>query len=246
MKLTVLGMYGGYPYDDVGTSAYLLQTADYNLLLDCGSGALLSLQHHLDPLQLDAVLLSHYHHDHIADVGVLQYYWQLHQGQKKEPQLPIYGHTADPLHFAALTMQGITQGVAYQAQHKSTIGPFDITFLLTVHPVPAYAMRIVERDSGKTLVYTADTAYFDALPQFARRADLLITDTNFLKRKTGTIMHMTTTQSGLLAKDAGVKNLLISHLPQAVDFNQLKKETETAAGPDIPVTVAQKDLELTL
>ncbi|MFD0897549.1 MBL fold metallo-hydrolase [Loigolactobacillus binensis] len=246
MKLTVLGIYGGYPYQNVGTSAYLVQTATFNLLLDCGSGALLSLQQHLDPLQLDAVLLSHYHYDHIADVGVLQYYWQLHQGAKKESQLPIYGHTADPLHFAALTMQGITTGIAYQPQRKTTLGPFDITFLPTVHPVPAYAVRIVERATGKVLVYTADTAYFDQLPQFARHADLLLTDTNFLKSKTGTIMHMTSTQSGLLAKDAGVKKLLISHLPQDTDLEQLRQETATAAGPTIPVVLAQKDLQLTI
>ncbi|MFD1316987.1 MBL fold metallo-hydrolase [Loigolactobacillus zhaoyuanensis] len=244
MKLTVLGMYGGYPYKNVGTSAYLVQTESFNLLLDCGSGALLSLQQQLDPLQLDAVLLSHYHYDHMADIGVLQYYWQLHQGVKKEPRLPIYGHTADPLHFAALTMQGVTDGIAYQPQRKTTLGPFEITFLPTVHPVPAYAVRIVERATGKVLVYTADTAYFDQLPQFAQHADLLITDTNFLKSKTGTIAHMTSTQSGLLAKDAAIKQLLISHLPQDTDLQQLQQETMTAAGPTIPVLLAQKDLQI--
>lgn len=38
MKLTVLGYYGGYPYDGVGTSSYLITAGDYHLLLDCGSG----------------------------------------------------------------------------------------------------------------------------------------------------------------------------------------------------------------
>ncbi|MBA1394328.1 MBL fold metallo-hydrolase, partial [Lactobacillus sp. XV13L] len=91
MKLTVLGYYGGYSYRGQGTSGYLLQDQGFNLLLDCGSGVLNSLESVLDPLQLDAVLLTHYHHDHTADLGVLQYYWQLKSGSKKHLELPIYG-----------------------------------------------------------------------------------------------------------------------------------------------------------
>lgn len=83
MKITVLGYYGGYPFNGDGTSSYLVQSDDFNLLLDCGSGALIELEKHLDPLQLDAVVLTHYHADHIADVGVLQHYWQLAPGIKK-------------------------------------------------------------------------------------------------------------------------------------------------------------------
>ncbi|WP_125981013.1 MBL fold metallo-hydrolase [Loigolactobacillus iwatensis] len=246
MKLTVLGFYGGYPYKGVGTSAYLLQTTDYNLLLDCGSGALLSLQKHLDPLQLNAVVLSHYHHDHIADVGVLQYYWQLHQGKKREAELPIYGHTADPLHFAALTLPGVTQGEGYTAGQATKLGPFSLTFLPTVHPVPAYAIRIVEVKTGATLVYTADTAYFPELVEFAKGADWLITDTNFLQAKTGKIAHMTSAQSGLVAKTAGVEHLLISHLPQDTDLQQLLTETQAAAGNDCQVVRAEQGLQIKL
>ena len=78
MKLTVLGCLGAYPYKNQGTTGYLLQSDGFNLLIDAGSATLIKLQEHLDPLDLDAVILSHYHHDHIADLGVLQYYWQLH------------------------------------------------------------------------------------------------------------------------------------------------------------------------
>lgn len=82
MKLTILGYFGGYPDHGIGTSAYLVQSGNFNLLMDAGSGALLALQEVLDPNLLDAVLLTHYHHDHVADFGVLQYYYQLHSGQK--------------------------------------------------------------------------------------------------------------------------------------------------------------------
>ena len=55
MELTILGCMGGYPTKDVGTTAYLLTSDDFRLLIDVGSNALLSLEHHLDPLDLDAL-----------------------------------------------------------------------------------------------------------------------------------------------------------------------------------------------
>ncbi|KRN28436.1 metal-dependent hydrolase [Lactobacillus selangorensis] len=237
MKVTVLGYLGGYPADNIGTSAYLLESGSYHLLLDCGSGALLNLQHVLDPLQLDAVILSHYHHDHTADVGVLQYYWQLRQGDKKEPVLPIYGSSQDPLNFASLTMQGITQGKAYDPDATLQLGPFKINFLRTVHPVPAYAMRIEEQETGKTLVFTADTAFFDGLVPFSKYADLLMADTNFLADKPGKIWHMTSAQSGELARRAQVGKLLLTHLPQQLDLQVLLDQARTAAG-NVPTKLA--------
>lgn len=183
MELTVLGFYGGYPYNNIGTSGYLLKTKDFNLLIDCGSGVLMSLENVLDPLKLNAVILSHYHADHIADVGVLQYYWQLHEKRYQTDILPIYGHTLDKVQFDALTWPNATQKVAFDPNKVNNIGPFDISFLKTVHPVPAFAIRIKNRDNGKVLVYTADSRYFEELIDFSQNADLMIADTNFLLTK---------------------------------------------------------------
>lgn len=144
MKLTVLGYYGGYPTPLAGTTGFLLTAGDYHLLLDCGSGVLKVLEQYLDPLRLDAAILTHYHHDHIADVGVLQYYWQLRQGERQEPVLPIYGHTEDPLNFASLTWANATEGRSYDPEATLNLGPLTITFQRTIHPVPTFAMRIVD------------------------------------------------------------------------------------------------------
>lgn len=224
MKVTVLGIYGGYPYAGVPSSSYLIQEGDFNLLLDAGSGSLLALEKILDPLQLDGVLLSHYHHDHAADVGVLQYYWQLHQGQKKHEFLNIYGHTQDPSAYASLSLDGVAKGHSYNDFSTLDLGPFKIDFLRTVHPVPAYAMRI-ENEKGELLVYTADTAYFDGLVDFSKNADLIIADTNFDSKKTGRIWHMTSIQSAELAKKSNAKSLLLSHLPQQINHSHLLNET---------------------
>ncbi|WP_137597109.1 MBL fold metallo-hydrolase [Paucilactobacillus kaifaensis] len=221
MKITILGFYGGYPYDNQATSGYLIQTENYNLLLDCGSGVLLKLEQVLDPLQLNAVILSHYHADHIADVGVLQHYWQLNNGIKQQPILPIYGHKEDQANFSKLNWTNATVAKAYDPDLTLKLGPFDVNFLATKHPVTAYAMRFTERKTNHSFVFTADTAYMDALVAFASHADLLITDTNFLAEPTGAKWHLTAEESGRIASEAEVKQLLLSHLPQNIDPKKL-------------------------
>ncbi|MCH5463154.1 MBL fold metallo-hydrolase [Lactobacillus sp. LC28-10] len=238
MKITVLGYYGGYPANGVGTSSYLIESNGYHLLMDCGSGALLSLEKVLDPLQLDAVILSHYHHDHVADVGVLQYYWQLHEERPNRRILPIYGATADPLMFGSLTWDHASQGMGYAPTDTLHLGPLTISFLPMKHPVPAFGMRIVENDNGETLVFTADTAYIPELVPFASSADLLMTDTNFFNDKVGTKWHMTAGESGQLAADAKVGQLLLTHLPQVGDLTALKQQAQDAAGR-IPVKLPE-------
>src|SRR5699024_12160971 len=69
MKVTVIGCWGGYPAPDGATSAYLLEKDGFRLMVDMGSGALAKIQTYVHVMDIDAVILSHYHHDHIADIG---------------------------------------------------------------------------------------------------------------------------------------------------------------------------------
>ncbi|WP_268913740.1 MBL fold metallo-hydrolase [Lentilactobacillus sp. SPB1-3] len=238
MKLTVLGYLGGYPSHGDGTSAYLLESNDYKLLIDFGSGALLSLEKVADPLTIDAMILTHYHNDHIADVGVMQYYWQLHNDRPNAKVLPIYGHTADKQHFESLDWPGSTEKRAYDPEKELNIGPYKITFMKTHHPVVAYALRIEESQTGKVLVFTADSAYFGGLISFCQDADLLLTDTNFYADKQGKKWHMTTEETGRLASQANVKRLLLSHLPESDDVERLVTETTDALSDSIQVETA--------
>ncbi|MHC9536515.1 MBL fold metallo-hydrolase [Dellaglioa sp. BT-FLS60] len=245
MELTILGFYGGYPAHAVGTSSYLIQSDGFQLLLDCGSGAMLSLEQKLDPLKLDAVVLSHYHQDHIADIGVLQYNWQINRDQVTQP-LPIYGPAIDQEAFQKLTWTDATIGIGYKNKDVVAIGPFDFEFLETIHPVPAYAMRITEQSTGKVLVFTADTAYDEKLNEMSQNADLLMTDTNFFDDKLGEKWHMTAAESGKFARLNHAKKLLLTHLPANGSHELLKEQAKVTAGNDITVLLAKKYLRLTV
>lgn len=245
MELTILGYYGGYPDHGVGTSGYLLSSGDTNLVMELGSGTLLELEKRINPLQLDGVLLTHYHHDHTADFGPLQYLLQLMPGEKKHATLPVFGHTKDPLNFAALNFGTFTRGVGYMAGDTLEIGPFKMTFMETEHPVPAFAVRIEDQTDGHVLVNTSDTRYFPELAEFARGADVLLADTNFLADKPAPRWHLTAPEAGQIARDAQVKQLVLTHLPQTVDLEVLRAQAAAVAG-DIPVRLASDTSEITV
>ena len=248
MKLTALGVWGGYPTRDAGTTSYLLQSEEgFNLLLDAGSRAVTELEHELSPNDLDAIILSHYHEDHIADLGALRQYRQL---QTVKPEmLPIYGHQENEYEFSKLSLENVSEGIAYDVENGTSVGPFDIQFLKTVHPVICYAMRIVERATGQVLVYTGDTGYFAELVDFSKDADILLADVYFFKEHYTKYSHMpnhlSSVEAGEIAAQANVKKLILTHLPQVGDLQVLREEAQEAAG-NIPVDLAQPHMKWTV
>ncbi|MCP8615526.1 MBL fold metallo-hydrolase [Salirhabdus salicampi] len=223
MKVTVIGYWGAYPQVERATSSYLLECDGFTCLLDCGSGVLSRLQKYKSISDLDAIVLSHYHHDHIADVGSLQYAFLidnlLHQRNRT---WPIYGHHENEERFQSL-FHTATEGKAYKAGDVMTIGPFQFQFLKTVHPVPCYAMKIT--DGKSTIVYTADTSFFEDLIPFCQNADLLIAESSFYKGMDSTSAgHMTSDECGKIANRASVRELWLTHLPHFGNVSELKRE----------------------
>lgn len=232
MKLTILGPWGAYPAADSASASYLLQTDTVNVLLDCGSGALARLQRHLPLEQLDAVVLSHYHTDHIADVYCLQHAVMiLMQLGKRTKPLDIYAHDADPEAFGTLVYGEYTHARAIAAGEKLTLGDLTWTFGETTHPVHCLSMRIEQGE--RTIAYTADSAWNESLVRIGREADLMLCECSLYNEYYGKIGgHLTAGEAGTLAALCGAKRLVLTHLPQYGDLAQLVREArETYEGP---------------
>jgi ribonuclease BN (tRNA processing enzyme) len=244
VKLTIIGHWGGYPKANEASSGYLLEHDGYRLLIDCGSGVLSKLQPILAPDQLDGLIISHYHPDHIADIGVLQHA-RLIGGLlgKKMECLPIYSHAYNEYEFSKLTYKNITKGIAYQPDEVLRVGPFTVTLLKTNHPVDCFAMRF-ECD-GRSVTYTADTAFKEELITFSKNADLLLCECNFYGDGDGSKAgHMTSIDAGRLAHRANVKTLILTHLPHYGRLQKLQEEAATQYHGF--VTLAQYGLSLTI
>ena len=213
MKLIPIGIWGGYPKANEATSSFLIEHDGFHCLIDCGSGVLSSLQNYLPLEKIDAVILSHYHADHIADIGSLQYSRLIQfYLNNPSPVLPIYGHTEDQDNFAKLSYKEQTVGVEISEEEVVQIGPFTVSFCRTDHPVYCLAMKFTVGE--KSIVLTADTGWRDELADFARGANLLISEANLYEEHIGVAPgHMGGSEAGKLAKLAKTNQLLLTHLP---------------------------------
>lgn len=227
MRLTVLGCQSPYPGPGGATPGYLLQTESLHLLLDCGSGVISQLGKYLPVYQLDAMLLSHYHHDHMADVGVLQYGLMVHQlsGEREELQtLPIYAPSESGEWAARMSYRQATRHVPIDEHSTLRIGELQVSFLRTDHAIPCYAMKI--EALGKTLVYGADTGpNVDWLP-FAKDADLFICEGTFLRRNQPAQAsgHLSVEQAAQLAEAINCRALLLTHLFPEYQAEEVRAE----------------------
>ena len=68
MRVTVLGSCASYPGAGQACAGHLVEGGGARVLLDCGHGVVANLGRALDPTTLDAVIISHAHVDHFADV----------------------------------------------------------------------------------------------------------------------------------------------------------------------------------
>lgn len=224
LKLTVIGCWGGYPKVNQASTGYLLEHDGFKLLIDCGSAVLSKLQNYIQPQDIDACIITHYHADHIADIGVLQHALLIQKYLSNfSNTLPIYGHNLDKESFTTLTYKDITKGESYNPSERLELGPFSISFIQTKHPVPCFALRI--EAGGKTLVFTADSAYKPEFVNFANKSDLLLCECNFYADMSGeNAGHMNSRDAGNLAAQAEVKQLILTHLPHYGELNKLVEE----------------------
>lgn len=213
MKLTVLGCYGPYPAAGGACSGYLLEEGGCRILIDCGSGVLSRLQRHLKPWELKAVVLSHLHFDHTADLMVMRY--ALDYARMKglfHGALPLYSPPEPAAEVQRLLYKELFEAAAIGAGEPLQIGPFHFTFMEGVHALPCLTMR-VETEKG-VLVYSGDTEYFDGLVELAAGADLFLCEANFQEEDMvhSPANHLSAAQAAHMAARAGVKKLLLTHL----------------------------------
>ena len=216
MRLHVLGCHGPYPPAGGATSGYLLEGKHTRVLMDCGSGVLGKLMSRCDPASLDAVLLSHLHFDHAADLLVLRYYLEL-----AGKTLPLYLPGEDQSALGGILRESAYRVIPYP--EKLTVGEFTVETMPVRHPVPCRALRIT--DGERMLVFTGDTNDCPGLAAFARGCDALLADAAFLDSEwTEKKPHMSARGAAMLAKEAGAGKLYLTHLSVGHDPQTAEEE----------------------
>ncbi|HEU5035604.1 MAG TPA: MBL fold metallo-hydrolase [Nocardioides sp.] len=239
MRLTVVGCSGSYPGPHSPASCYLLEAdADgrtWRLLLDLGSGALGALHRYADPLSIDAVLLSHLHADHCLDLSGY-YVLRKYHPTGPQPRIPVWGPVGTADRMARAYDLAVDPGMHHEFDFREwdgpvEIGPFAITPMAVCHPVAAFGLRVSA--DGASLAYTGDTGPTPALDDLARDVDLLLAEASFRSGdQNPPDLHLTGTDCGLVAARAGVRRLVLTHVPPWFDpEDALAEATAVYAGP---------------
>lgn len=223
LKLKVVGYWGAYPEPDSATSCYVVSDNNSKIVIDMGSGSLSKLMKYEDINKINDVIISHFHYDHFVDVYPLQFNSMIQQNLKNRKD-PVNIYTPyDPLYSDAMDYQTFTKNIMFNQGSIFDINGFITTFLKTNHVIDSYAVKLEK--SGKTLVYTSDTAWSDELVEFSKNADLLISEASLFDEMKGKVEgHLTAGEAGKLACLSNVKKLLLTHFPHFGVIELLKKQ----------------------
>ena len=246
MRLTIVGSSGSYGGPGTPCSCYLVEHDGFRLVLDFGNGALGEMQRYGSIYDIGAVVLSHLHADHCVDMcGYYVARKYRPGGHEPLPRLPVWGPSGTRERIAdaydmdcdecesVFTFHNVLEGAPASVQENTfELGPFTVKVARVDHPIEAYAVRL--EAGGAALVYSGDTGPCEALDRIAAGADLLLAEASFQEPRDNGIphLHLNGREAGECAERAGVRRLLLTHIPPWTDAElNLEAAKKAFGGP---------------
>jgi ribonuclease BN (tRNA processing enzyme) len=239
LTLVPLGVGAAYGRPDEAQSAYLVRAGDRAVCLDLGAGTFNRLCGVMRPQDLDAVVITHLHPDHIADLLALRVY--MAWGPGAGPPLRVIGPPGLRDRLVAFTdASGWDEGLAFEEVNPpggevDLGGDLVLRFAEVPHLKPTFAVRVDH--GGKSFCFGADCAPNDVLPEFASQSDLLLLECSF---GAGTVPdgvpHLCAADAAHLARRADARRLLLTHCYP--EFDRDEALAAARAMVDVPVSFA--------
>jgi phosphoribosyl 1,2-cyclic phosphodiesterase len=186
-----------------------LNLSGTEILIDPGPGSIVqSTKRKLNAEKLSAIILSHRHLDHSADVNVMVEA-MTNGGFNRHGWLfaPSDALETEPVIFSYL--RKYIEGVVVLEEGKSyTIGNISFTTPVRhVHPVETYGM--VFKSKGHTFSYIVDTRYFEGLSQNYNTEMIIIN--MVLTEPRPPIDHLSIPDVARIIKEIKPKTAILSH-----------------------------------
>lgn len=220
MQFTVIGSGDAFGSGGRLQTCFMIEAVNRNLLLDCGATSQIGMNKlAIDANRLDTIVISHLHGDHFA--GLV---WVVLAAQyllKRTTPLKVIGPPGIAARYEAaaeIFFPGMTQvkrafeltfveiGVDRPyADEDLAIRAFEVS-----HPsgAPSHALRL--NLGGKTVGFSGDTEWVEALVEVAAGADLFITECCALDRPVRFHLNWRTIEQNLPRLTA--KRLMLSHM----------------------------------
>ncbi len=185
MVVTVLGCQGAYPGPGQPCSGYLVDVDGYRLVVDLGYGTVQPLLERVAATDVDAVLVTHGHPDHCADLSPLIRARRM--ADDPPAPLPVYAPAGAldrvlALDDAARTAAAVDVVTVVDGDELQ-LGPITVVAAELPHHVPNLGYRVT--GGGATLAYTGDCGPDPAVVELARDSDLFLVEATHLEPITG-------------------------------------------------------------
>ena len=235
MRLTFLGTGSAVPSPTRVQTSLLVECGDHTLLVDCGSGACHRLaQADTSYNEVDALVLTHTHLDHVADLPTLVKARWL----DGVPELDVYGPpgTTDVVE-TLLDVDDLSERTEVAVTELDPdagaveIGPHRIAYTETTHSARCLAYRFDDR-----LTISGDTAPDESVFELADGSDVVVHECSF-PDGVDSAGHTTPTELGEGLGEISVGAVYLTHLFPETEPHSAALEATVAAGVDGQVAV---------
>ena len=237
MEIFFLGTGTAVPVRQHAPAGLLVVAAGLPLLLDIGPGTISRLESAgFSCAQLHYLLLTHFHPDHTLDLATLLQVFNFAPGaERMDPFTIIACPGIQDFYRRLLELYPDLSPLSYELELKQVFqDAFSIDGLMlrcapTGHTPESIAFRL---DDGRhSLVYSGDASPRGELVQLADGADLLVCECSF-PAGWETEDHLNADSAGLIAQQAGVKSLVLTHTyPPALAVDLVAQVRSHYTGP---------------
>ena len=256
LRITFLGTSTALPDEGSDTASYAIGG---RVLVDTGWFAIDNLRRaNIDPLSIDLLLFTHFHHDHYLSLPSVLFYRLMKRRALDE--LTIAGPAEDIERVVALALDFLQVDRFFPHAGKPTLMPlrpgdaFEAHGLRirthgTVHPVAGVSYRFEEPETGAALVLTGDTAFHPPLADFAKGCHMLVHEASLgpieADPANNPALHSGAIDAAKLAKLAGADKLILVHGPIA-KAEACVQAAQEVFGPDVAWPKDGETIALTL
>jgi ribonuclease BN (tRNA processing enzyme) len=244
MRITVLGKSPAWQDADGACSGYLVQGGGQTVLLDCGPGVFAKLRRHVDYVDVDAIVITHLHADHVLDL--VPYASGLRYGTAGAARPRLIAPPGALEAFAgmcaatAMTAEHIELAfdvTIYDPADTVALGGLGVRFQPVPHFIPANAVEIA--DGGARFTFSADCGPNDELCAFASGTDLLLIEATLPRPDgDGTRGHLTPEEAGEHGARAAAKRVVLTHFSDELGADWAREEGTRGFGA--PVETARE------
>jgi ribonuclease BN (tRNA processing enzyme) len=254
MRLTILGRSPASPNPGEACAGYLVEGGGARLLVDIGPGVVAQLVRRHHPDELDAVVISHMHADHMLDLVTLRYVYpwrDLPADQRLRVFLPpgsadqmldLARGVGNAKHFEACFRLAEHDGSSTLAFDGMTLTP-----VATQHYIPCWGFRA--EAGGRRLAYTADTAPCGGLTDLADHADLLLSEATLRSLDEDAAPpeprgHLTPAEAGEAAREGGSRRLMLTHMPVNGDGSWARTTASESFASEVEIAEPSQTYEI--